>query len=520
MMTSDDRDMTTAKSNLYGIQYCVRFYWGVGRELRLRSVRIYFIPTVLSTVDCRINRDHYQPKTTALTPFQPPSIIMTPPVPQPPGAFELSRYRSSPPDMFSARRRFHDDAAAQTLIYDAWEAQGVQEKFRLCERALARFPFSVDAYNCIGDLYRRFWKDLDKAQIAYEHALTCALLLWPGIDHEAEIPWGMVDNRPFLRSYHGLGVSLLDKGDAQGANEKFRFLLRVNPGDNQGCRLLVFQTLIELGEYSEAEKIAEKHSNGRESNECYFRYGFVLMDYLRHKLGACSEQQLECTLVQALQNNNFVPQFLLQNETLPPRPDTVSPGGRDEALGYANASLDTWKRIAGSLSWLDKMRSRDGPKPNDDGSVLFELLQKGKVVVVVANELGGEGTRTIEVTTRFSDMSGQKLQHFKLPVGMKEHDPAKIVCFATRNDSGTLGTLFTLFRYSKVQKVYFWSVLKSSEVYGATGGEFCSVCYEPASLKCSKCQVTWYCSRECQRKDWREGRPLPHKQACDNYTKK
>ena len=172
--------------------------------------------------------------------INPVPSLMTPFVPQPPAASELSRYRSSPPDMINARRRFHDDEKAQTLIYDAWEAEGAQAKFRLCERALERFPFSVDAYNCIADLYQRFWKDLDKAQVAYDNALTCALLLWPAILEEENIPWGIIENRPVLRCYHGLGVVLSDKGDLQGACEKFRFLLRVNDSDNQGCRLLLF----------------------------------------------------------------------------------------------------------------------------------------------------------------------------------------------------------------------------------------------------------------------------------------
>jgi hypothetical protein len=143
---------------------------------------------------------------------------MIPPVPQPPAAFS-GRYSSSPPDMFSPRVRYDKDEEAQHLIYDAWEAEGVQAKFRLCERALEIFPFSVDAYNCIADLYQRFWKDLDKAQGAYEHALKCTLLVWPRILEEEELSWGIMDNRPLLRCYHGLGLILLDKGDVQGANE-------------------------------------------------------------------------------------------------------------------------------------------------------------------------------------------------------------------------------------------------------------------------------------------------------------
>jgi hypothetical protein len=42
--------------------------------------------------------------------------------------------------MFSPRRGF-TTTKAQTLIYDAWEAEGVQDKFRLCEEARETLPF-------------------------------------------------------------------------------------------------------------------------------------------------------------------------------------------------------------------------------------------------------------------------------------------------------------------------------------------------------------------------------------------
>ena len=192
------------------------------------------------------------------------------PLAAPPPASELRRYSSRPPDVFSSLRSFPDNEIAQNLIFDAWEATNTRDKFRLCERALNKFPFSVDAYNCIADLYRREYNDLDKAQAAYEHALTCARILWPGIEEYEEIPWGMICHRPFLRAYHGLAVTLKDKGDTKEAVKLLRFLLRVNPSDNQAARMLLFENLIELGEYREAEEIANLHSNGRKSNECYF----------------------------------------------------------------------------------------------------------------------------------------------------------------------------------------------------------------------------------------------------------
>src|SRR5579862_7494779 len=37
----------------------------------------------------------------------------------------------------------------------------------------------------------------------------------------------------------------------------------------------------------------------------------------------------------------------------------------------------------------------------------------------------------------------------------------------------------------------------------------CNVCYNPTKTKCSKCHQTYYCSKEFQKKDWKE-----HKKSC------
>lgn len=54
---------------------------------------------------------------------------------------------------------------------------------------------------------------------------------------EGVLPWGLVDNRPYLRCLHGLGISAWRLGDLQGADKVFRRLLWLNPGDNQGARI-------------------------------------------------------------------------------------------------------------------------------------------------------------------------------------------------------------------------------------------------------------------------------------------
>lgn len=53
------------------------------------------------------------------------------------------------------------------------------------------------------------------------------------------LPWGWIDNRPFLRCLHGYGVCLWRLGDFAGAAAVLDALLWLNPSDNQGARMLL-----------------------------------------------------------------------------------------------------------------------------------------------------------------------------------------------------------------------------------------------------------------------------------------
>ena len=53
------------------------------------------------------------------------------------------------------------------------------------------------------------------------------------------LPWGWIDNRPFLRCLHGYGLCLWRLGKFKSAAEVFQRMLWLNPGDNQGVRFLI-----------------------------------------------------------------------------------------------------------------------------------------------------------------------------------------------------------------------------------------------------------------------------------------
>jgi len=57
-----------------------------------------------------------------------------------------------------------------------------------------------------------------------------------GPEFHGVLRWGQIDNRPFLRCLHGLGLCHWALGDFQGARSVFERILWLNPSDNQGAR--------------------------------------------------------------------------------------------------------------------------------------------------------------------------------------------------------------------------------------------------------------------------------------------
>ena len=60
-----------------------------------------------------------------------------------------------------------------------------------------------------------------------------------GNDFDGLLPWGFIDNRPFLRCMSGFGLCLWRLGRFDDAAIIFNRLLWLNPCDNQGARFLL-----------------------------------------------------------------------------------------------------------------------------------------------------------------------------------------------------------------------------------------------------------------------------------------
>jgi hypothetical protein len=60
-----------------------------------------------------------------------------------------------------------------------------------------------------------------------------------GESFDGLLPWGWVDNRPFLRCMNGFGLCLWRLGRFEEAHKIFKRMLWLNPSDNQGVRFLI-----------------------------------------------------------------------------------------------------------------------------------------------------------------------------------------------------------------------------------------------------------------------------------------
>lgn len=101
----------------------------------------------------------------------------------------------------------------------------------------------LDAHAHLGNFDLRSELDGSLDQAARHYGAGVAIgelsLPVPVLDFEGLLPWGLIDNRPFLRCLHGLGLCRWRQGDLATAGRIFRRLVWLAPMDGLGARFLL-----------------------------------------------------------------------------------------------------------------------------------------------------------------------------------------------------------------------------------------------------------------------------------------
>jgi tetratricopeptide (TPR) repeat protein len=161
------------------------------------------------------------------------------------------------------------------------------------------------------------------------------------------LPWLILENRPFLRAYHSLGLEYLARGETERALEIFETILAMNPGDNQGVRALVVDCSFQLNRPQEVLAVCDQYpGDGMEQ----LMYGRVLALY---QLGR--REEASAALDDAIEFLPLVAKELVKKRHRKPKElrwDYVTYGGADQAYIYWVDQGQHWKKTPGAIAFV------------------------------------------------------------------------------------------------------------------------------------------------------------------------
>jgi hypothetical protein len=131
-----------------------------------------------------------------------------------------------------------DDAGADLFLeaLECMDAGAYAEADELLDQVLARDLRHLDAHALLGERNLSTWPT--RALHHFELGVAIGSLT-VGEDFDGVFPWGLVDNRPFLRCLHGLARALLRCDRREDAAAALRRLLRLDPADHLGAGALL-----------------------------------------------------------------------------------------------------------------------------------------------------------------------------------------------------------------------------------------------------------------------------------------
>jgi hypothetical protein len=127
-----------------------------------------------------------------------------------------------------------DDEGADLLLeaQECIDARAYAEADELLHKVLAVDLRHLDAHALLGERNLSSWSTL--ALHHFELGVAIGSLT-VGEDFDGVLPWGLVENRPFLRCLHGLSRALLRRDRREDAAAALRRLLRLDPADHLGA---------------------------------------------------------------------------------------------------------------------------------------------------------------------------------------------------------------------------------------------------------------------------------------------
>lgn len=229
------------------------------------------------------------------------------------------------------------------------------EMERQLRELLREAPNFIDVYHHLAMLLVQRGKS-QEAQLLWQQAVNIGMQCFIEQFSTAgnKLEWGWLENRPFLRSYHSLGLQYMENGNTEMALSVFKTIMSLNPGGNQGVRALVVDCCLKLKTYKDVLAIC-KDSQADHMAETI--YGRVLTLIALKKMPQADKAFRQAAALLPLVAAEIV-------KARHPRPRDMhegryTVGGADQAWYYWQEAGKYWEDVPGAIEFVrERLKGR------------------------------------------------------------------------------------------------------------------------------------------------------------------
>jgi len=251
--------------------------------------------------------------------------------------------------VFNDPEQSQDDHEILDKAIQFWQEDDCDLAESLLKSLIIQKPSNIDALHHLSMLF-------DETSREVEAYLCCREAVRVGLDALTEkfdwktskLEWGSLDNRPFMRAYHNLGLWHQRRNEINSAITVYSRLLSIFPNDNLGVRYLLPKLWLIKGDYLSIVRHCKKLEDDV-APEILYTYPLAL--FLMSEASKAAK-----LLKKAKQQLPLVAKELRKKRHSKPKsnamPGYITYGGADQAYSYWQEYGGYWKSCERAMESL------------------------------------------------------------------------------------------------------------------------------------------------------------------------
>lgn len=235
---------------------------------------------------------------------------------------------------------------------DRWHEGNPGFAESILKNIISKNPYHIDAYHHLSLIWEELELDLE-AYICCREAVRIGLSVIPNEFSwkSSKLHWMYLDNRPFLRAYHTLGLWLEKRQEIDEAITVYKNMLSISPGDNVGIRYLLPKLFLDNGDLFSVIRLCKKYPDDY-SPEIMYTYPLALI--LSGEI-----EKSKHLLAEAISAFPLVVKELKKKRHPKPKtsyPGTITCGGADQAYEYWRQYGKFWSSSNKAMELIESFK--------------------------------------------------------------------------------------------------------------------------------------------------------------------